>query len=76
MATIFAWTGALKKRGELDSINPLVDFANKLEASAIRTIEEGILTKDLAPLSQVSTKHIVDTQEFLIEIKKRLDEVL
>ena len=76
MATIFAWTGALRKRGELDGIRELVDFADKLEGSSIRTIEEGVITKDLATLCTTLNKTIVNTEEFLLEIKKRLEEVL
>jgi len=53
MATIFAWTGALKKRGELDGIKELVDFATKLEQASVQTIENGVMTKDLASLSEV-----------------------
>jgi isocitrate dehydrogenase len=74
MATLFAWTGALRKRGEIDGINELVEFADKLEATSIRTIEEGVVTKDLAPLSELENKKIVNTEEFLLEIKKRLEE--
>lgn len=76
VATIFAWTGALRKRGELDQINELVEFADKLEASTLRTIEEGVLTKDLALLSEVQNKKVVNTEEFLAEVRKRLEEVL
>jgi len=76
MATIFAWTGALKKRGELDGINELVDFANKLEKSSIQTIEEGVITKDLADLSEVKVKKVVNTETFLLEINKRLIAML
>ncbi|MBC8059453.1 MAG: NADP-dependent isocitrate dehydrogenase [Clostridiaceae bacterium] len=76
MATLFAWTGALRKRGELDGIKELVDFADKLESSSIRTIEEGVMTKDLAPLCNTLNKKVVNTEEFLLEIKKRLEEVL
>ena len=76
MATLFAWTGALKKRGELDKIKELVDFADKLEASYIKTIEEGVITKDLAPLCSTLNKKIVNTEEFLLEIKKRLEQAL
>ena len=76
MATLFAWTGALKKRGELDKIKELVDFADKLEASSIKTIEEGVITKDLAPLCSTLNKKIVNTEEFLLEIKKRLEQAL
>ncbi|WP_163195037.1 NADP-dependent isocitrate dehydrogenase [Clostridium thermarum] len=76
MATLFAWTGALRKRGELDGISDLVAFADKLEAAAIRTIEEGVMTKELALLSEVENKTLVNTEEFLYEIKKRLEAVL
>lgn len=76
MATLFAWTGALKKRGELDGIKELADFADKLEAASIRTIEEGVMTKELAALSEIEKKTIVNTEEFLLEIKKRLEEVI
>ena len=76
MATLFAWTGALRKRAELDGIKELVLFADKLEAASIRTIEEGVMTKDLAPLCNTLNKNIVNTEEFLLEIKKRLEEIL
>ncbi|AFS79858.1 NADP-dependend isocitrate dehydrogenase Idh [Gottschalkia acidurici 9a] len=76
MATIFAWTGALRKRGELDNINELIDFANKLESASIRTIEEGVMTKDLSSLSETSNVKVVNTEEFLIEIKERLDAII
>ena len=51
VATIFAWTGALRKRGELDKLPALSEFADKLEAACIKTIESGKMTKDLAPVS-------------------------
>ncbi|HHY25030.1 MAG TPA: NADP-dependent isocitrate dehydrogenase, partial [Clostridiaceae bacterium] len=70
MATIFAWTGALRKRGEKDGIPELMKFADKLEASSIRTIEDGVMTKDLAILSEAADKKVVNTKEFLLEIKK------
>lgn len=76
MATLFAWTGALRKRGELDGNAVLVDFADTLEAAAIRTIEEGVMTKDLAQLSELEDKKIVNTADFLKEIRKRLDTML
>lgn len=76
MATIFAWTGALRKRGELDGINELVDFANKLEAASLRTIEEGTMTKDLAVLADLPHKEVVNTENFLREIRKRLDKTM
>jgi isocitrate dehydrogenase len=73
MATLFAWSGALKKRGELDGINELVDFAERLEKASIKTIENGVMTKELAVLSDVENKVIVNTEDFLKEIKKTLD---
>lgn len=76
MATIFAWTGALRKRGELDGIEELIAFADKLEAASIKTIEEGVMTKDLAELSEVANKKVVNTRNFLVEIKQRLDDIL
>lgn len=76
MATLFAWTGALRKRGEMDGISELASFADKLEAAALKTIEEGVMTKDLAPLSELENKSVVNTEEFLIEIKKRLEQSL
>ncbi|HEY9062862.1 MAG TPA: NADP-dependent isocitrate dehydrogenase [Pseudobacteroides sp.] len=76
MATLFAWTGALKKRGEMDGINELVDFADKLEKASLLTIEEGVMTKDLAQLSEVKDKKIVNTEQFLKEINERLVKML
>lgn len=76
MATLFAWTGALRKRGEIDGINELMEFANKLELSAIETIEEGVMTKDLAQLTEVHDPKIVNTEGFLAEIKQRLEAKL
>lgn len=75
MATIFAWTGALKKRGELDKIDELVDFADKLEKASIETIEKGIMTKDLALLSESKEKKVVNTKDFLKEIKNTFDSI-
>ncbi len=72
VATIFAWSGALKKRGELDSIPELVDFAQKLEEASIKTIEDGIMTGDLYSLSKLENKKKVNSLEFLKEIAKRL----
>jgi len=73
MATIFAWTGALKKRGELDDTAELVDFAARLEKASIKTIEDGVITKDLNQLLTSQNKTIVNTEEFLYNIKERLD---
>ncbi|KJR44776.1 Isocitrate dehydrogenase [NADP] [Desulfosporosinus sp. I2] len=76
MATIFAWTGALRKRGELDGIDELIVFANKLEAASIQTIEEGVMTKDLGALSELTDKKVVSTRDFLVEIQQRLNNSL
>ncbi|MGB3989081.1 MAG: NADP-dependent isocitrate dehydrogenase, partial [Acetivibrionales bacterium] len=76
MATLFAWTGALRKRGELDENADLIRFADILETAAIRTIEEGVMTKDLAGLSELKDKKIVNTTGFLREVRKRLDSIL
>ncbi len=73
IATLFAWTGALKKRGELDGLNDLVEFAKKLEDASLRTIDEGVMTKDLALLSDIADKNVVNTEEFLLAIKERLE---
>jgi len=75
MATLFAWTGALRKRGELDGINELVDFADKLEKASIQTIENGVMTKDLAQLSEVPEKKIVNSEGFLLEIRKTFESM-
>lgn len=72
VATLFAWTGALKKRGELDNLPDLINFAKKLEKATIKTIENGIMTGDLARLSTISNKKVVDTETFLLEIDKYL----
>jgi isocitrate dehydrogenase len=76
MATIFAWTGALRKRGELDGISELVNFANKLETACIETIDNGIITKDLAELSEAETKNVVTSEEWLQLTAKHLDTLL
>lgn len=72
IATLFAWTGALRKRGELDGNEALSAFADKLEQAAIRTIEEGVMTGDLARLSTLPERRTVDTETFLQEIRLRL----
>ena len=72
VATIFAWTGALKKRGELDGNKALSEFGEKLEKATVRTIEEGVMTGDLYVLSHLENKRKVNTEDFLVEINKRL----
>ena len=72
MATIFAWTGALRKRGELDGNDQLVAFADKLEKASLQTIEDGVMTKDLARITNLKEVKTVNTYEFIKEIKNRL----
>lgn len=72
VATIFAWSGALRKRGELDNIPALVDYADKLEKATIQTIEDGVMTGDLYLLSSLENKRKVNSREFLEEINLRL----
>ena len=77
MATIFAWSGALRKRGELDELTDLVDFADKLEAACLQTLNDGIMTKDLVglvvPGTQVTS---VSSLGFLKAIRARLEKAL
>ncbi|MEA2032098.1 MAG: NADP-dependent isocitrate dehydrogenase [Euryarchaeota archaeon] len=75
IALIFAWSGALRKRGELDGIPELVAFADKLEDAATGTIEDGIMTGDLAKLAEPPAKRVANTEEFMEEVKTRLDNV-
>lgn len=76
VATIFAWSGALCKRGELDSNPELCEFADKLEKATIQTIEEGVMTGDLYMLSKLENKKKVDSKTFLEEINKRLEALV
>lgn len=76
MATIYAWTGALRKRGELDGNKELIEFANKLDAASIQTIDEGVMTKDLAGLAEAPNIKVVNSENFLDEIKLRLDQMI
>ena len=77
MATIFAWSGALRKRGQLDGLDDLVDYADKLEAACLQTLNDGIMTKDLVglvvPGTQVTS---VNSLEFLKAIRERLEKAL
>lgn len=76
VATIFAWSGALKKRGQLDNVKELCGFAEKLEKATVQTIEDGVMTGDLYVLSDLENKKKVNTEDFLKEIKIRLDQLL
>ncbi len=76
VATIFAWTGALYKRGEMDGNERLMDFAKKLEKATIDTIEGGVMTGDLYRLSKAENKRSAGTEEFIAEIRKNLEKSL
>ena len=76
VATLFAWTGALRKRGELDNLPKLCDFAAKLEKATIDTIESGIMTGDLYALSTLPEKKKVGTEEFLLAVNETLKQLL
>ena len=74
VATIFAWTGALRKRGELDSNTELMEFADKLEKATISTIESGKMTKDLALITTLEDVTVLNSQDFIKEIRKTLEK--
>ena len=73
VATIFAWTGALRKRGELDNIGGLMDFADKLEKATLATIESGKMTKDLALITSLDNVTVLNSKDFIKEIRKTLE---
>ena len=73
VATIFAWTGALRKRGELDGTPELVDFANRLEAATLHTIEAGRMTGDLARITTLPNPMTLGTREFILAIRETLE---
>lgn len=76
VATIFAWTGALRKRGELDNIPELSDFADKLEKATLGVIESGKMTKDLALITTLENPTVLNSEEFIKEIRKNLEAML
>ena len=77
MALIYAWTGALRKRGELDGIDALVNFADKLEAACMTTLSSGIMTKDLVGLTPEGFgAKAVKTAEFFSAIRENLEKTL
>ena len=76
IATIFAWTGALRKRGDLDGIEDLKVFADKLEEACIKTIENGEMTGDLYLISTLENKKKLNTEEFIKAIKKTLENLI
>ena len=76
VATIFAWTGALAKRGEMDGTPELVDFAKKLEAATLGTIEDGYMTGDIARIAEPAATKVLNSWEYIGEIRKRLEASL
>ena len=76
VATIFAWTGALRKRGELDNLPELMGFADKLEAATIKTIEEGKMTKDLALITSLENVTVLNSEDFIKAIRTTLESSL
>lgn len=76
VATIFAWTGALRKRGELDNLPELSAFADKLEAACIKTIESGKMTKDLALITSLENVTVLNSEGFIKAIREELETML
>lgn len=76
VATIFAWTGALRKRGELDGINALCEFADKLEKACVDTIEAGEMTKDLAAITTIQNPKVLNSFDFIKAVRTRLEAAL
>ncbi|HIS81917.1 MAG TPA: NADP-dependent isocitrate dehydrogenase [Candidatus Scatomonas merdavium] len=76
VATIFAWTGALRKRGELDQIPELQKFADKLEEATISTIESGKMTKDLALITTLENPTVLNSRDFILAIREKLEELM
>ena len=75
IATIFAWTGALRKRGELDQNAALMQFADKLEKATLKTIESGRMTKDLALITSLTDVTVLNSENFIKEIRKTFEEM-
>lgn len=76
VATIFAWTGALRKRGELDGTEELVNFADKLEKATLSVIESGKMTKDLALITSIENPVVLNSRDFILAIREELDKLL
>ena len=76
VATIFAWSGALRKRGELDQIPELSAFADKLEEATLSTIESGKMTKDLALITTIENPVVLNSRDFILAIREKLEELL
>ena len=76
VATIFAWSGALRKRGELDGNRELQAFADKLEQATISTIEGGTMTKDLALMTTIQNPHVAESLEFVQAVRRQLEALV
>ena len=76
VATIFAWSGALRKRGELDNLPELMAFADKLEKATIDTIEAGKMTKDLALITSLENVVVLNSADFIKAIRETLEKAL
>ncbi len=76
VATIFAWTGALRKRGELDHIPQLGEFADKLEQACLKTIESGKMTKDLALITTIENPTVLNSEGFIKAVRSELEASL
>lgn len=74
VATIFAWTGALRKRGQIDQLDGLVQFADNLEKACIHTIESGKMTKDLALITELEHPSVLNSKEFILAIREELEK--
>ena len=75
VATIFAWTGALRKRGELDHLPELMEFADQLEKACIDTIESGKMTKDLALITELENPTVLNSEDFIKAIRQTLEDM-
>ena len=75
VATIFAWTGALRKRGELDGISELQEYADRMEKAVLQTIESGRMTKDLALITTLEDVTVLNSEDFIKEIRKTFESL-
>ena len=76
VATIFAWSGALRKRGEMDGNQELMEFADKLDKATLGTIESGKMTKDLALITSLEDVTVLNSKEFILAIRENLDKMM
>ena len=76
VATIFAWSGAFRKRGELDQLPELCNYADKLEQATIETIESGKMTKDLIRITTLENPETLSTGDFIKAVRERLEKIL